>query len=126
MLAETERTALPNSFLFSRSIGVAIVTRDGERRRIWSVKIETSTFQSSLATLPLRCKYSLKLFNCILKWIFTTNQSLENNSTILFVCSFHFRLYVFRWDHGIKYCFGVFILVWRKEKLIPVLRVFPF
>ena len=64
-----------------------MVTRDGERRRYWSVKIETSTFQSSLVTLPLRCKYSLKLFNCILKWIFT-NQSLENNSTILFVCSF--------------------------------------
>ena len=65
-----------------------MVTRDGERRRYWSVKIETSTFQSSLVTLPLRCKYSLKLFNFILKWIFTTNQSLENNSTILFVCSF--------------------------------------
>ena len=65
-----------------------MVTRDGERQRYWSVKIETSAFQSSLVTLPLRCKYSLKLFNCILKWIFTTNQSLENNSTILFVCSF--------------------------------------
>ena len=65
-----------------------MVTRDGERRRYWSVKIETSTFQSSLVTLPLRCKYSLKLFDCILKWIFTTIQSLENNSTIFFVCSF--------------------------------------
>ena len=65
-----------------------MVTRDGERRRYWSVKIETCTFQSSLVTLPLRCKYSLKLFDCILKWIFTTNQLLENNSTILFVCSY--------------------------------------
>ena len=65
-----------------------MVTRNGERRRYWPVKIETSTFQSSLVTLPLRCKYSLKLFDCILKWIFTTIQSLENNFTIFFVCSF--------------------------------------
>ena len=42
MLAETERTALTNSLLFSRTIGVAMVTRDGGRRRYWSVKIETS------------------------------------------------------------------------------------
>ena len=47
MLSETERTALTNSQLFSRSIGVAMVTRDGERRRYWSVKIETSTLQLS-------------------------------------------------------------------------------
>ena len=126
MLAETERTALTNSFLFSRSIGVAMVIRDGERRRYWSVQIETSTFQSSLVTLPLRCKYSLKLFDCILKWIFTTSQSLENNSTIFLCMFFHFRLYAFRWDHGIKCCFSVFILVWRRERLILVLRMFPF
>ena len=103
-----------------------MVIRDGERQRYWSVKIETSIFLSGLVTLPLRCKYSLKLFDCILKWIFTTIQSLENNSTIFFVCFFHFRLYAFRWDYGIKYCFSVFILVWRREKLIPVLRMFPF
>ena len=35
---------------------------------------------------------------------------------------FHFRLYAFRWDHGIKYCFSVFILVWRKRKIDPSVK----
>ena len=32
----------------------------------------------------------------------TTTSVLENNSTILYVCSFHIRLYELRWDRGVK------------------------